>query len=49
MPDLEYFVVCESVAIDRESNRISMFHVIEDVNLHRVIEGEEVPVGLVPH
>lgn len=31
MPQLEYFVVCESVSIDRDTNRISLFNIIEDL------------------
>jgi hypothetical protein len=31
MPKLEYFVVCESVSVDRETNRISLFNVVEDL------------------
>lgn len=34
MPKLEYLLVCESVSVDRETNRISLFNVIEDI--HRV-------------
>ena len=30
MPALEYFVVAESISIDRDSNRISLFHVVEE-------------------
>ena len=31
MPRLEYFVVCESIAIDGETNRVSLFNIIEDI------------------
>lgn len=31
MPKLEYFLVCESVSVDRETNRVSLFNVIEDI------------------
>lgn len=31
MPKLEYFVVCESISIDRETNRISLFNIVEDI------------------
>lgn len=32
MPDhLEYFVVTESVSIDRDTNRVSLFNVVEEV------------------
>jgi len=31
MPKLEYFLVCESVSIDRETNRISLFNVLEAI------------------
>lgn len=45
MPKLEYFLVCESVSVDRETNRISLFNVIEDV--HLVKPGAEVSLPLV--
>ncbi len=31
MPELEYFIVAESIATDRERNTVSIFHVIEDL------------------
>jgi hypothetical protein len=31
MPKLEYFVVCESIAVDRETNRVSLFNILEDI------------------
>ncbi len=31
MPKLEFFIVCESVSIDVESGKISLFNVIEDI------------------
>jgi hypothetical protein len=33
MPKLEYFLVCESVSTDRETNRVSLFNIIEEVQL----------------
>ena len=45
MPKLEYFLVCESVSVDRETNRISLFNVIEDI--HRVKPGTEISSPLV--
>lgn len=33
MAKLEYFVVSESVAVDRETNRTSIFNVLEEVRL----------------
>lgn len=33
MPKLEYFLISESVSVDRETNRISVFNVIEDFHL----------------
>lgn len=33
MPRLEYFLVCESTSIDVETNRISLFNVIEELHL----------------
>ena len=31
MPELEYFVVAESVSIDRDTNRVSLFNVVEEI------------------
>jgi hypothetical protein len=31
MPKLEYFIVCESVSVDQQTNRVSLFNVIEEV------------------
>ena len=31
MAKLEYFIVCESTSVDAASNRISLFHVLEDI------------------
>ena len=31
MPKLEYFVVCESISIDRETNRVSLFNIFEEI------------------
>jgi hypothetical protein len=31
MPHLEYFLVCESVSVDSESNNISLFNVLDDL------------------
>ena len=31
IPKLEYFVVCESISIDRETNRVSLFNIVEDI------------------
>jgi hypothetical protein len=33
MPSLEYFLVCESVSTDQETNRVSLFHILEDFQL----------------
>jgi len=33
MPKLEYFLVCESVSVDRDTNRISLFNVIEEIHV----------------
>lgn len=32
MPTLEYFLVAESVVVDRETNRVSVFNVFENLN-----------------
>jgi hypothetical protein len=31
MPKLEYFLVCESISIDQETNRVSVFNIVEEV------------------
>ncbi len=31
MAKLEYFIVCESSSVDAEKNRISLFHILEDI------------------
>jgi hypothetical protein len=31
VPKLEYFVVCESISVDQETNRVSLFNVVEDI------------------
>jgi len=31
MASLEYFIVCESTSVDAENNKISLFHVLEDI------------------
>jgi hypothetical protein len=33
MPSLEYFLICESISTDQETNRISLFNVIEDLQV----------------
>ncbi len=33
MPKLEYFLVCESVSTDQETNRVSLFNVLEDIHI----------------
>lgn len=35
MPGLEYFVVCESVSTDKDTNRVSLFNIVEEINFHR--------------
>ncbi len=30
MPKLEYFLICESVSVDQDTNRLSLFNVLED-------------------
>lgn len=45
MPKLEYFIVCESICTDIETNRLSLFNVIEE--LRRVPPGTPVPGHLV--
>jgi hypothetical protein len=31
MPKLEYFVVCDSISIDQQTNRVSLFNIVEDL------------------
>jgi hypothetical protein len=33
MPKLEYFLVCESMCTDQETNRVSLFNVLEDLQV----------------
>ncbi|MEQ1903874.1 MAG: hypothetical protein ABL888_06800 [Pirellulaceae bacterium] len=33
MPKVEYFLLCESVAVDQDTNRISLFNVLEDFQI----------------
>ncbi len=33
MPNLEYFLVCESISTDQETNRVSLFNVLEDLQV----------------
>ena len=48
MPKLEYFLLCESVAVDQETNRISLFNVLEDFQVTPTIQQDgEPPQG--PH
>ncbi len=35
MARLEYFLVCEGVSVDRQTNRISLFNVLEQVSVMR--------------
>ena len=32
MPSLEYFVVADSISVDQDSDRISLFHIVEEVS-----------------
>lgn len=47
MPTLEYFVICESVSTDKDTNRVSLFNIVEEVNLHRRAE-QGVPRNGIP-
>lgn len=33
MPRLEYFLVCESISTDKDTNRVSLFNIIEGVRV----------------
>ncbi len=33
MPKLEYFLICESMSTDQETNRVSLFNVLEDLTV----------------
>ena len=48
MPTLEYFLVCESMSTDQETNRVSLFNVLEDL---QVLPPETAPQKqlIVPH
>lgn len=41
MPHLEYFLVCESVSVDQETNQISLFNVLEGA------QGRSFPVHII--
>jgi hypothetical protein len=43
MPELEYFTIAQSVSIDQSTNRISLFHVLEDVGF-----SNELPPSIEP-
>lgn len=45
MPKLEYFLICESISTDRETNRVSLFNVLEDL---RVASPEAPPEIQIP-
>ena len=32
MPELEYFLVAESISVDQETNRVSIFNVLEELH-----------------
>ena len=36
MPKLEYFLLCESISVDQETNRVSLFNVLEDLHLAKL-------------
>ena len=35
MPKLEYFLLCKSISVDQETNRVSLFNVLEDLHLSK--------------
>jgi hypothetical protein len=41
MPNLEYFLLCESIAVDQDTNRISLFNVLEDFEITPPNEAKE--------
>ncbi len=44
MPKLEYFLLCESISVDQETNRVSLFNVLEDLHLAKLpLEGDRKP------
>ncbi len=45
MPKLEYFLVCESMSTDSETNRVSLFNVLEDL---QVASPESTSVSHIP-
>lgn len=47
MPKLEYFLVCESVSIDKDTNRVSLFHVVEEFRPVQATENALVVTQLV--
>lgn len=47
MPKLEYFVVCESVSVDQETNRVSLFNVVDELSVGTDIPAAPVVTQLV--
>ena len=45
MPTLEYFLICESISTDQETNRVSLFNVLEDL---QVLASESPPQPQLP-
>ena len=47
MPTLEYFLICESMSTDQETNRVSLFNVLEDlqVRMADTSHKQQVPVA----
>jgi hypothetical protein len=37
MPKLEYFLVAESISIDRDRNQVSVFNILEDIVVPRAV------------
>ncbi len=41
MAKLEYFLICESMSTDRETNRVSLFNVLEDLQVFATESAEQ--------
>jgi hypothetical protein len=46
MPQLEYFLVAESISVDQSTNRVSLFNILEEVQITRIPAGTQIPPRL---
>jgi hypothetical protein len=48
MPNLEFFVIAESVSVDQSTNRLSLFNILEELQQVEITPGMEFPRGVLP-